>query len=45
MGSLAAWIKASCIVVFAGIAFGTIRAEADPPNTGMADPVPSSFRN
>ena len=39
MGSVAAWIKASCVVILAGIAFVGLRAEVDPPNTGMADPV------
>jgi hypothetical protein len=39
MGSVAAWIRASCVVVLAGVAFVGLRAEVDPPNTGMADPV------
>ena len=39
MGSLAAWTRASSVVVFASIVFVAIRAEVDTPNTGMADPV------
>jgi len=39
MSSPATWTRASCIVVLAGLAFVTVSANGDPPNTGMADPA------
>ena len=39
MSSPALWIRTSCIVFLAGLAFVGVSASGDPPNTGMADPV------